>query len=117
MRRGSDRGPIESGDVSSHGTHYVLRLYVAGMTPTCTRAIATVKRTCEEHLVGHYDLRVIELSQEPALAKRDGVVAVPTLIRELPPPVRRIVGDFSDGERFLVELSLKPGPNGKELQP
>ena len=88
-------------------TRYELRLYVAGMTPRSTRAIANIKEICEEHLKGHYDLQVIDLYQQPALAEGNQIIAVPTLIKKLPVPLRRIIGDLSDRERVLVGLDLK----------
>ncbi len=87
---------------------YELRLYVAGMTPRSTRAIANIKEICEEHLKGRYDLQVIDLYQQPVLAKGDQIIAVPTLIRKLPLPLRRIIGDLSDREQVLIGLDLKP---------
>jgi circadian clock protein KaiB len=86
---------------------YVLRLYVAGMTPRSTRAIANIKEICEEHLKGHYDLQVIDLYQHPVLAEGEQIVALPALISKLPPPLRRLIGDLSDRERILVGLDLK----------
>lgn len=87
---------------------YELRLYVAGMTPRSTRAIANIKKICEEYLKGRYDLQVIDLYQQPALAEGHQIIAVPTLLRKLPLPLQRIIGDFSDQERVLVGLDLKP---------
>lgn len=87
---------------------YVLRLYVAGMTPRSTRAVANIRDICENHLSGRYDLRVIDIYQQPTLAKGEQIVAVPTLIRKLPLPLRRIIGDLSDLERTLVGLDLTP---------
>ena len=87
---------------------YVLRLYVTGMTPRSTRAIASVKEICEEHLKGRYDLQVIDIYQQPVLAEGDQIIAVPTLIKKLPAPLRRIIGDLSDRERVLIGLDLKP---------
>ena len=78
------------------------------MTPRSTRAIANIKEICEEHLKGRYDLQVIDLYQQPVLAEGDQIIAVPTLIRKLPLPLRRIIGDLSDRERVLVGLDLKP---------
>ena len=86
---------------------YELCLYVAGMTPRSIRAIANIKKICEEHLKGLYDLQVIDLYQQPALAEGNQIIALPTLLRKLPPPLRRIIGDFSDRERVLVGLDLK----------
>jgi len=87
---------------------YVLRLYVAGMTPKSTRAIANVKRICEEHLAGRYELEVIDIYQQPKLAKGEQIIAAPTLIKKLPLPLRRLIGDMSNTERFLVGIDLKP---------
>jgi circadian clock protein KaiB len=84
-----------------------LRLYVAGMTPRSARAIANAKKICEELLKGRYDLRVIDIYQQPVLAKGDQIIAVPTLIKKLPPPLRRIIGDLSNRERVLIGLDIK----------
>jgi circadian clock protein KaiB len=86
---------------------YVLRLYVAGLMPKSTLAIANMKKICEEHLQGQYALEVIDLYQQPQLAQGDQIVAVPTLIKKLPPPLRRIIGDMSNTERVLVGLDLR----------
>ena len=86
---------------------YVLRLYVAGMTPKSTRAIANVKRICNEHLVGRYELEVIDIYQQPKLAKGEQIIATPTLIKKLPLPFRKLIGDMSDTGKFLVGLDLK----------
>ena len=85
---------------------YVLRLYVTGLTPRSTQAIATIKAICEEHLTGRYDLEVIDIYQQPALARDEQIVAVPTLIRKLPLPLRRLIGDLSDRDRVLLGLDL-----------
>jgi circadian clock protein KaiB len=87
---------------------YRLRLYVAGMTPRSARAVANIKEICEEHLKGRYALEVIDIYQQPVLAKGDQIIAVPTLIKRLPLPLRRLIGDLSDRERVLVGLDLKP---------
>ena len=87
---------------------YVLCLYVSGMTPRSAEAIERTKAICEEHLKGRYELDVIDVYQQPAMARRDQVVAVPTLIKKLPEPLRRLVGDLSDQERVLVGLDLRP---------
>lgn len=94
--------------VTPAGPHYELRLYVAGTTPLSTRAIANIKKICAEHLQGRYDLQVIDLYQQPLLAKGDQIIAVPTLIRKLPLPLRRIIGDLSNRERVLIGLDLRP---------
>ena len=89
---------------------YVFRLYVTGKTPNSMRAIANLKEVCEEHLPGRYDLQVIDIYQQPELAERDQIVAVPTLIKQLPAPLRRMIGDLSDRERVVVRLDLLPNP-------
>lgn len=85
-----------------------LRLYVAGMTPRSARAVVNIKEICEAHLKGRYVLEVIDVYQQPVLAAGDQIVAVPTLLKQLPPPLRRLVGDLSDRERVLVGLDLVP---------
>jgi KaiB domain. len=85
---------------------WVLRLYVTGSTPQSVRAIANIKKICEEHLKGRYDLEVIDLYQKPNLAKGEQIIAVPTLLRKLPLPLRRIIGDMSNIERVLIGLDL-----------
>ena len=92
------------------GPRYELRLYVAGTTPRSARAIANIKEICGEHLRGRYTLQVIDLYQQPMLADGDQIVAVPTLIKKLPVPLRRIIGDLSDREQVLIGLDLKPKP-------
>ena len=87
---------------------YVLRLYVAGLTPRSQTAIKNIKRICEEHLNGRYDLEVIDVYQQPVLAKGEQILAAPTLIKKLPLPLRKLIGDMSDTERFLVGIDLKP---------
>jgi len=86
---------------------YLLRLYVTGSTPNSVRAIDNIKKICEEHLEGHYELDVIDLYQKPNLAKGEQIIAAPTLIKRLPLPLRRIIGDMSNTERILVGLDLK----------
>jgi len=88
---------------------YVLRLYVAGATTQSARAITNLKAICEEHLKGRYELEVVDLYQQPQLALDEKIVAAPTLIKELPPPVRRIIGDLSHIEPVLVGLGLQKG--------
>ena len=87
--------------------HYVLRLYVTGTTPQSMRAIANVKKICEEYLKGRYELEVIDLYQQPQLAQGEQIIAAPTLIKKLPLPLRRIIGDMSTTERVLVGLDLQ----------
>lgn len=86
---------------------YLLRLYVTGMTPRSTKAIARIKAICEEYLEQRYDLEVIDIYQQPTLAKGEQIIATPTLIKKLPAPLRRIVGDLSNKERVLLGLDLR----------
>lgn len=85
-----------------------LRLYTAGQSPKSLAALANLKRVCEEHLAGRYSIEVVDLLKNPRLAKDDQIVAIPTLVRKLPEPLRRLVGDLSDTERTLVGLQLRP---------
>ena len=87
-----------------------LRLYVAGQTPRALTAYANLKRICEEHLQGRYEIEVIDLRERPQLARGDEIIAVPTLVRQLPQPITKIIGDLSDTERVLVGLQLLPLP-------
>ena len=86
---------------------YVLRLYVAGQTPRCIAAFANLKEICETHLAGRYRIEVIDLLLNPQLAAGDQILAIPTLVRKLPEPVRKIIGDLSNTERVLVGLDLQ----------
>jgi circadian clock protein KaiB len=93
---------------SVHDTEkWELRLYTAGQTPKSLAAIKNLKKVCEEHLAGRYEIEVIDLLKNPRLAKDDQIVAIPTLVRKLPDPVRKIIGDLSDTERALVGLQLR----------
>ena len=85
-----------------------LRLYVAGQTPRAALAFANLKKLCEERLAGRYHIEIVDLLKDPKLARDDQIVAVPTLVRKLPVPLRKIIGDLSDTERVLVGLDLKP---------
>jgi circadian clock protein KaiB len=85
-----------------------LRLYVAGMTPTSIRAFENLKKICEQHLQGIYSIQVVDLLERPKLARGDQIIAVPTLVRRLPTPVKKIIGDLSNTERVLVGLDLRP---------
>jgi len=85
-----------------------LRLYVAGKTPKSIEAFGNLKRICEEHLKGRYQIEVVDLLENPTLARGDQILAIPTLVRKLPPPMKKIIGDFSNTERVLVGLNLRP---------
>ena len=84
-----------------------LRLYVAGQTAACVRAVDNLNRLCEEHLAGQYRVELIDLTENPAQARDDEIIAVPTLVRKFPPPLRRIIGDLSNTDRVLAELRLR----------
>ena len=87
--------------------HYNLRLYVAGRTANSMEAIANLRRLCDEHLAGRHTVEIIDLSQDPKLAAQDQIVALPTLVRRLPPPLKRIIGKLSDVDKVLVGLEIK----------
>ncbi len=87
---------------------WYLRLYVAGQSPKSLRAFANLTTLCEEHLAGRYEIEVIDLVDDPSLARSDDILAIPTLVRRLPAPERRIIGDLSNTERVLVGLRLEP---------
>jgi len=87
---------------------WMLRLYVAGQTPKSLTAFANLKKICEEHMQGSYQIEVIDLMVNPTLAKDDQILALPTLVRKLPEPVKKIIGDLSNTERVLVGLDLRP---------
>lgn len=94
--------------IKNPGTEkYVLRLYITGTTPKSTRAIINIKKICEEHLKGRYELEIIDVYQQPTLAKDAQIIAAPTLIKKLPLPLRKLIGDMSDSERILVGLDLR----------
>lgn len=88
-----------------------LRLYVAGQTPKSLTAFSNLKHICEEHLAGKYRIEVIDLVKDPTLARGDQILALPTLVRKLPEPMRKIIGDLSNTERVLVGLDLRPDTN------
>lgn len=92
------------------GKVWKLRLYVAGQTPKSLAAFSNLKKICENHLKGQYSIEVIDLVERPLLSRGDQIVAIPTLVRKLPVPVRKIIGDLSDTERVLVGLDLRSGP-------
>ena len=94
-------------DDTQEEKQWQLRLYVAGMTPTAERALSNVKKIAEEHLKGKYEIEVVDLTKRPGLAEGEQIFAVPTLVRKLPPPLRKIVGDMSNTEKVLVGLDLR----------
>lgn len=97
-------------------THHRLRLYVVGTTPSSSRAIVNVRKLCEEHLANSYELEVVDLSLDPSVATLAQIVAAPTLVKELPPPERRFIGDMSDTPRLLSGLGLAV-PRSPESKP
>jgi circadian clock protein KaiB len=98
---------FEEALVHSKSEKYVLRLYITGMTPRSTRAIESIRKLCEEKLTGRYELEIIDIYQNPNLLQGEQILAAPTLIKKLPLPLRRLVGDLSDTERVLVGLDLR----------
>ena len=98
----------EATDPTDPPAVWELRLYVAGQTAKSVTAFANLKKICEEHLAGQYRIEVIDLLVSPQLAAGDQIVAIPTLVRTLPEPIRRIIGDLSDAEKVLVGLQLRP---------
>lgn len=93
--------------VTKPQVEYLLRLYIAGQTPRSVQAFENLQRICEEHLKGRYQIEVIDLLVNPALARGDQILALPAVVRQLPPPVKKIIGDFSNAERVLVGLDLR----------
>jgi circadian clock protein KaiB len=108
MKKTRDVEVFGQGVKEAREKKYLLRLYVAGATPRSTQAIMNLKKICEEHLSGRYDLEVVDIYQQPVLAKGEQIIAVPTLIKKLPLPLRRFIGSMADVERILVGLNLKP---------
>jgi circadian clock protein KaiB len=100
------RAMLEDAARGPKGERYILRLYITGMTPRSLRALKNLQTICDEHLKGRYDLEVIDIYQQPVLAKGEQIVAAPTLIKKLPLPMRRIIGDMSDHDRVLLGLDL-----------
>ncbi len=106
-REKTSAGALEKAAAGRNSEAYVLRLYVTGLTPRSSLAIANVRKICDEHLAGRYELEVIDLYQQPGLARGEQIIASPTLIKTLPLPLRRLIGDMSDKEKFLIGLDLK----------
>ena len=98
---------LTSGLADSSPKTWELRLYVAGQTPKSLAAFANLKRICEEHMLDDYRIEVVDLMQNPQLAREDQIIAIPTLVRKLPQPLRKIIGDLSNSERVLVGLELR----------
>ena len=98
---------MAANEQSVQSDRFVLRLYIAGQTPKCVRAFTNLKQICEEHLANRYRIEIIDLLENPQLARGDQILAVPTLVRQLPEPVKKIIGDLSNTERVLVGLDLR----------
>jgi circadian clock protein KaiB len=99
--------PIDTSTAAPDSAHYTLRLYVTGATPRSVRAISNIRKICEEYLEGHYDLEVVDITEHPMLAEGEQIIAAPTLIKKLPLPLRRFIGDMSQTERILIGLDLR----------
>ena len=102
------RNDFEKAIHDSKGSSYILRLYVTGATPQSLKAITNLKRICEEYLKNRYTLEIIDIYQQPHLAEGDQIVAAPTLIKKLPFPLKKLIGDMSNTQRVLLGLDLKP---------
>jgi len=102
VQPGIELEPVPEKDV------YILRLYVAGQTKKSLAAFANLKKICEEHLQGRYRIEIVDLFEHPQLAKGDQILAIPTLVRQLPPPIKKIIGDLSNTEKVLVGLDIRP---------
>lgn len=101
--------PPDGVDAGETLEHWRLCLYVAGQSPKSLKAYANLIRLCEEHLEARYDVEIVDLVENPELAAGDEIIAIPTLVRRLPAPMRKIIGDLSDSDRVLVGLQLRPG--------
>jgi len=115
--KASARQPLSLKEIAEEdkdpGDVWQLRLYVAGQTPRSVAAFANLKKICEDHLAGRYNIEVVDLVKHPQLAAGDQILAIPTLVRKLPQPLRKIVGDLRDTDRALVGLQLRPALPGK----
>jgi circadian clock protein KaiB len=98
---------VEAGAVTRDTVRYVLRLYVTGTTPHSARAIVNIRKICEAHLPGRYELQIVDIAHHPTLAEGEQIIAAPTLIKKLPLPVRRFIGDMSQTERILLGLDVR----------
>lgn len=107
-RKSKAQVALEEAAARRDSERYILRLFIAGTTPRSTLAILNIRKICEEHLPGRYDLQVIDVYQQPTLSEGEQIVAAPTLIKKLPLPLRRFIGDMSDTARLLVGLDLRP---------
>ena len=106
--RRKDAERMEEASRKAGETKYTLRLYIAGITPKSQRAIENIKKICDEELAGRYELEIIDVYQQPEIAASEQIIAAPTLIKKLPLPLRKVIGDLSDKERVIVGLDLRP---------
>jgi circadian clock protein KaiB len=106
-RKNNSKNKFEKAIEKKDAQKYVLRLYVSGLTPRSTLAIENIRKICEDHLKGRYDLEVVDIFQQPEMAREAQIIAAPTLIKKLPLPLRKFIGDLSDTERILVGLEIK----------
>jgi len=110
----SEPGSTNNGTGVSHSEQWDLCLYVTDRSPKCVRAIENLRRACEEHLAGRYTIEIVDLLEDPGRAADDQILAVPTVVRRLPAPIRKLVGDLSDSERLLVGLELRQSGSQRE---
>lgn len=108
---------FEKALADSKDTHYVFRLYVAGSTQKSANTILKLRQVCEEYLKGRYELEVVDIYQQPSVAKTDEVIATPTLVKRLPLPIRRIIGDLTEKDRILVGLNLSQADGSEGAEP
>ncbi len=101
-----DAGHVDAGQVDAGQQMWHLKLYVAGASPKSLKAFANLRKLCDRHLAGRYEIEILDLVKRPQLARSDDIVAIPTLVRALPPPMRKIIGDLSDTERVLLSLQI-----------
>ena len=107
MKNGTTKSKASKSKASKKEAAYDLRLYVAGQTPRSLHAFSNLKRICEEHLAGRYRIQIIDLLENPQLAKGDQILAIPTLVRTIPKPARKIIGDLSNTDRVLIGLDIR----------
>ena len=111
----TEAGQMSAAVAAQDVVRYILRLYITGFSPRGLKAISNIRAICEEHLEGRYDLEVVDISQHPALAEGEQIIAAPTLIKKLPLPLRRFIGDMSATDRILIGLDLRKS-DGKPSQ-
>jgi circadian clock protein KaiB len=114
MHSQRQRSPSRKNPPGATPDRYLLRLYVAGLTTRSSTAIRNLRRICDEHLQDRCTLEVIDIYEHPTLARGEQIIAAPTLIKQLPAPLRRLIGDMADTERVLVGLDLRPKPGPRE---